>query len=180
MNSTTGVRPIYGKSARVLRLQGLVLAVLFFCTLSVTAQRTLSLHITHWTGRPERIVLHEGEPFSFRIKNNPYRYHCTIEQLRDSTIFLEDSFSVVLKDLHLIYYDKGNSLTHAFSKFFMYLGPGYVALDAINNATSNMQPIVGKDALIASGSVFIAGVLLKVAFLHRYKVGTRCSLWILS
>jgi hypothetical protein len=148
--------------------------------LTLPAQEKLVLHITHPSGRTTRVVYQDGDEFKFRVKNSPSPYTCTLVRICDSILYLDNNFSVELRDLDKIYVDHANFLTRKLSKFFIYLGLGYPALDALNNGFNQFHPIIDQTTLIAGGVCVVSGLVMKVAFRRKYKVGPKCTLWIIG
>ncbi|MFI5151120.1 MAG: hypothetical protein ACHQRM_15410 [Bacteroidia bacterium] len=161
-----------------LRMLFLILAVVGSSLLP--AQDRLVMHISHLSGRTSRVEFREGDDFRFRIKNNPHRYTCTIIGICDSVVYFKDQFSVELRDLDKIYVDQSNFLTRKFSRFFLALGIGYPLLNAVNNAAGGLDPMPDKPTLVVCGTLAVSGIVMKLAFLHRYRVGKRCTLWIIG
>jgi hypothetical protein len=161
-------------------LRLLLLAVGICLHTFLIAQQKLVMHITHISGKTTRVLFHEGDEFRFRIKNNPHIYTSVLTGIADSTLYLDEDYSVELRDLDKIYVNRSNFLTRKLSKFFFLLGVGYPGLNAFNNMATGMQPLTDQTTLIFGGTCVGAGILLKVAFRHTYTIGSRCTLWILG
>ncbi len=147
-------------------------------SIRIPAQNMLALHVSHWYGHTSRVLIHEGDDFHFRMKNDPAKYNVIIQSIED-TLIRFDNFNMPLKDLAVVYTDESNYVTRMLSKFFIWTGIGFAGLDVFNNLTNGTQPIVRNETLLAGSSLFLTGWILKKAFQKRYRISPRCTVWVI-
>jgi hypothetical protein len=178
MTMFDGFRRLIRNSDRPFLWRKCLLLIFSLCVANgMVSQNRIVLHVSHWYGSTGRVEIHEGDDLHFKLKNDRARYSGVIQSIGDSLIQFS-SFCLKLNDLSVIYLDQSNFLNRQLSKFCRWSGLGYVALDVFNNTTQGTKPIVNETTVEMGSVLFLTGWLIHKASQKRYRIGSRCTLWL--
>jgi len=148
--------------------------ILFGFSVEITAQsnRFLSLDIER-ISTTKRIKFYEKDKISLKIKGSKHKIKGIIVSINDTSIFIDSTETVLIKNIRKILVDKSNYLTHAASIFISGCGVGYVGLDALNNVINNDKPILRcVDVQIGLGLLAV-GQAFRIFSIKRYTINKK-------
>jgi hypothetical protein len=144
----------------------------------LSAQNRLIMHVQHLT-RVKRVEFGTGDEIKFRLKDDPAKYSGKIGSIGDSLINISD-LVIPIKSIAVIYVNNANYLSSMFSKFMIRGGLGFIALDAINNLANGTNPIVNPLAVYIGLPVALVGEMIRLLSYKKYRIGSKCTLWVVG
>jgi hypothetical protein len=150
----------------------LVFACIEFCG----AQKYLAIDRYRF-GTMKRLPLYKGEVLKCKTKNGEIRKGTVIE-MNDSVLVFEKGDFVTLNEIKIIYHNR--FLIRELRYILSVAGAGFMGLDAVNNILNNEQPIFKERALIIGGSILIAGQLMRLVQIKRFRIGDKVRLHVMD
>ena len=152
-----------------------ILCFIFFISsfeLIAQSNKFMSLDIEH-KSTTRRIKFYIQNKISFKLKQDKKKYKGVITDVKDSSLTLDSTTTILYKNINKILVDNSNYLTRSASSFLIGCGVGYVGLDALNNAINGNKPILRLlDIEIGAGLVII-GEAIKILSIKRYKINKK-------
>ena len=158
------------------------IAIAFFLladTPLVVAQRFLALDVYKWTGA-KRFRFHENEKLSFSVLDNGKVFTHTLLHIYDSVIVFDNGAEVPLKNIDKIVVNRSTIVSHGLSKFLIDIGAGYMVLDAFNNSVNGETPILKKQVIETGLGCMIAGKIISLLPIRRYRINARRTLKVID
>ena len=152
----------------------IVIFILFLFSGEIYAQsnRFLSLEIER-ISTTKRIKIYEQDKIMFKVKGSRHKYKGIMVSVNDTSIVIDSTETILIKNIRKILVDKSNYLTHAASIFISGCGIGYVGLDALNNVINNDKPVLRwVDVQIGVGLLAI-GQAFRVFAIKRYTINKK-------
>jgi hypothetical protein len=144
---------------------------LVFMTLSITSfsQQLLTLDIYRPFGF-KRIRYHIGDQIVLKLKGEVNKRSGKIESLGDFSLFVSGR-EIIFDSVRYVYVDRTNLLTGLFSRFFMYAGLGYMAVDTFNNLKlGDLKPVKSRVLMVGLPLTALGWSLYRNR-IKRYRLG---------
>jgi hypothetical protein len=142
------------------------------------AQKILVLDVNR-LGMFNRHRFTAGDQLCFKLKDGVKRHYATITGFGDSMI-IAGGYTIPIKDIRIVYYDKSNFLTRMLSKAGIIYGIGFPGLDIFNNIINEEPQIIKKEALLEGACFTFSGLVLRRMMLRKYHLNSRNSLKIID
>ena len=149
-----------------------IVVILLLCSVCGTAQTLL-----FQKNRYRQALYKPGDQIAFRLKGDKTKFSGKILGFEDSVIVFQ-GFKINPKNISSIYVDEKTRiwfvLRYKYARLFLFVGAGYILLDAVNTGEFK------RETLIVGGSFIAAGLLAKLLISDRIKIKGRRKLVIIG
>jgi hypothetical protein len=159
----------------------LILIVVLLCSLAreISAQNTLRLSYKGLF-KTKIYNFYEGETIEFKSRGEHTYKRKSIMNMYDSSVVFKDYTEIILKDITAIKIRKRNPTLRVLNKVSLIGGIGFLSLNTINGMILGHGLSIDERALIVSGSLIGASLLLHEADIKRVRMTRSSSLKIFS
>lgn len=142
-----------------MRVLSIGLLFLIFAFNSGLAQPKLKILYTRF-GSLKKYEFFPGDVLQYKLKGSHSFNTGKIIAMHDSILILNTD-SILLAEIRSIRVNKNNYHVKLFQKIFLIGGLGYPALNLFNNSMNHVSPLLSDKALIISGSMLAASLILR-------------------
>jgi hypothetical protein len=156
----------------------LLLFLNFILSAGLTSQNRIILHVHHLF-KSKRVEISTGDQIKFRLKDDPSKYRGRVDTIGDSLITIS-GLVVPIHSISCFYMYRANYVSSSFSKFFIRLGLGFIALDTFNNLTNGTPPILNPRSVFIGLPVALIGGIIRICGYKKYKISPGCTVWVVG